>query len=142
MSKKAKTGFKLVLIDTTLLYSLGDRQDANHAQALAVFGRMVAEGGVLAKTPTPVAFELHCLRLYRKPFEPGVALSEIKQVLKRFPIIDPEPQDVTLALEELARFPDQRITLADAVTACMARRLGARVLTFDRHFALLGADLV
>jgi predicted nucleic acid-binding protein len=142
MSKKSKTGFKLVLIDTTPLYSLADRQDANHAQALAVFGRMVAEGGVIAKTPTPVVFELHRLRLYRKPFEPGEALRDVKKILTRFPIIDPEPDDVMLALEELARFPDQRITLTDAVTTCMARRLGARVLTFDRHFALLGAALV
>jgi predicted nucleic acid-binding protein len=142
VSKKTKTGFQLVLIDTTPLYALADRQDADHDRALKVFKRLSLEGNVTLQIPAPVVFELHRLRLYRKPFEPGTALLEIKQIVQRFPIAHPEPTDFDVALEQLGRFPDQRITLADGVTASMAKRLEARVFTFDRHFALLGAALV
>ncbi len=142
MSKKPKTGFQLVLIDTAPLYALADRQDADHDRALKVFKGLSLEGNVTLQIPAPVVFELHRLRLYRKPFEPGAALLEIKQILQRFPIAHPETTDFDVALEQLGRFPDQRITLADGVTASMAGRLEARVFTFDRHFLLLGAELV
>jgi predicted nucleic acid-binding protein len=126
VSKKTKTGFQLVLIDTTPLYALADRQDADHDRALQVFKRLTGEGNVTLQIPAPVVFELHRLRLYRKPFEPA----------------HPEATDFEMELEQLGRFPDQRITLADGVTASMAKRLKARVFTFDRHFSLLGAVLV
>ncbi len=131
-----------MLLDTTPLYALADRQDADHDRALKTFKRLSLEGNLTLQIPAPVVFELHRLRLYRKPFEPGAALLEIKQIIQRFPIAHPEPIDFEMALEQLARFPDQRITLADGVTASMAGRLEARVFTFDRHFALLGAALV
>jgi predicted nucleic acid-binding protein len=142
VSKKVKTGFQLVLLDTTPLYALADRQDADHDRALKTFKRLSLAGNLTLQIPAPVVFELHRLRLYRKPFEPGVALSEIKQIVQRFPIAHPEASDFEMALEQLARFPDQRITLADGVTASMAKRLDARVFTFDRHFSVLGAVVV
>ena len=126
MSKKTKTGFQVVLIDTTPLYALADRQDADHDRALQVFKRLSTEGNMTLQIPAPVVSELHRLRLCRKPFEPGTALLEIKQIVQRFPIAHPKPTDFEMALEQLARFPDQRITLSDGVTASMAQGL-------DRH---------
>jgi predicted nucleic acid-binding protein len=41
----------------------------------------------------------------------------------------------------LACFPDQRITLVDAVTAVMAGKLGMPVWSFDRHFAAMRVKL-
>jgi predicted nucleic acid-binding protein len=142
VSKKTKTGFQLVLIDTTPLYALADRQDADHDRALKVFKRLSLEGNVTLQIPAPVVFELHRLRLYRKPFEPGTALLEIKQIVQRFPIAHPEATDFDVALEQLGHFPDQRITLADRVTASMAARMNARIFTFDKHSSLLDAMLV
>ena len=73
-----------MLIDTTPLYALADRQDADHDRALKVFKRLSLEGNVTLQIPAPVVFELHRLRLYRKPFEPGAALLEIKQIVQRY----------------------------------------------------------
>jgi predicted nucleic acid-binding protein len=39
------------------------------------------------------------------------------------------------------RFPDQRITLVDAVTAVMADKLGMPVWSFDRRFAAMRVKL-
>ena len=63
-------------------------------------------------------------------------------ILEEFPILLPENQDFTNALELLSRFPDQKITFTDALTASMAFRLKARVFTFDKHFSIMGSDLV
>ena len=65
MSKKPKTGFQLVLIDTAPLYALADRQDADHDRALQVFKRLTSEGNVTLQIPAPVVFELHRLRYNR-----------------------------------------------------------------------------
>ncbi len=61
---------------------------------------------------------------------------------KRFDLEQASAEDFDLAWSSLRRFPDQRISLADALTAQMALRLEARVLTFDRHFLLLGTTMV
>jgi predicted nucleic acid-binding protein len=54
----------------------------------------------------------------------------------------PQDADKQAALATLERYPDQKITLADATIAAMASREGAAVLTFDRHhFLLMGVDV-
>jgi predicted nucleic acid-binding protein len=60
----------------------------------------------------------------------------------------PQDADKQAALATLERYPDQKITLADATIAAMASREGAAVLTFDRHhkaspdhLGLMGVDV-
>ena len=137
-----RTGYQLVLVDTTPLYAMIDRSDPNHSGAIEVFQRLGMQSLVNIYTPASVALEFHRLRLYRKPFQPNIALRELTTILQQFPVLFPETQDFTNALELLSRFPDQKITFADALTASMAFRLKARVFTFDKHFSIMGSDLV
>lgn len=60
-----------------------------------------------------------------------------------------EWMDVTAALERdaltnwLARFPDQRFSLVDAVSFEVMRREGLKhAFAFDRHFEVAGFDLL
>ena len=142
MSRKRKTGFKLVLADTGVLYALSDQDDGQLEQAKVLLQRLRDEGGISIRIPVHVTLELHRLRLYRKPFQAGAAWEQVNQLLERFDLEQASAEDFDLAWSSLRRFPDQRISLADALTAQMALRLEARVLTFDRHFLLLGAMMV
>ena len=137
-----RTGYQLVLMDSSPLYAMSDRTDPRHLSTLEILKGLSAQSLVSIFTPAMVALELHRLRLYRKPFKPHIALKEITTILEEFPLFMPENQDFTDALEILSRFPDQKITFADAVTASMAFRLQARVFTFDKHFSIMGSNLV
>lgn len=61
----------------------------------------------------------------------------LAELLEGALLLNPEPVDYMVASAELERFPDQPITLVDAVTAVMAGGLRTPVWTFDRHFATM-----
>jgi predicted nucleic acid-binding protein len=61
----------------------------------------------------------------------------LSEILAGAHLLNPEVADYGLAAERLERFPGQLITVVDAVTATMSRRLGVAVWTFDRHFATM-----
>jgi predicted nucleic acid-binding protein len=53
-------------------------------------------------------------------------------------LLNPEPADYLSAAALLDRFPDQAITLIDAVTAVLTQRLHIAVWSYDRHFTIMG----
>ena len=56
-------------------------------------------------------------------------------------LVNPEADDYLAAAALLSRYPDQRITLADAVVATLSRRLGLPVWTYDHHFDVMGSSV-
>lgn len=50
---------------------------------------------------------------------------------------DPSTNDYLAAMQRVVGFPDQRITLFDAVTAVMAERLNLSGWTYDYHFDVM-----
>jgi predicted nucleic acid-binding protein len=52
-------------------------------------------------------------------------------------LINPEPSDYLKASGLIAAYPDQVITLFDAVAAAVGQRLNLDLWTYDRHFDLL-----
>ena len=95
MSRKRKTGLKTVLADTGVLYALGDPKDERRREALRLVESLRSEGQVTVCIPAHVILELHRLRLYRKPFAPGVAWREVNAILERFALEHPVPEDFT-----------------------------------------------
>jgi uncharacterized protein len=63
----------------------------------------------------------------------------LTEILDGAVLLNPEAADYSFAAEQLTRFPDHPITLVDAVTAALSRRLEIPVWTFDRHFATMRA---
>jgi predicted nucleic acid-binding protein len=114
--------------------------DQHEARAREAFASLPQEARVIV--PAPVLQELHQLIVHRKPRNPSYALRAVTKVLEVYPLVFHTQGDVKTALELLAQYPDQTITLADAMLVSMAKREGARVLTFDhRHFGLMGAEV-
>ena len=93
--------------------------------------------------PYPVAVELHRFLLFQKPPQIEKALRTLQALLQAYPLVMPVEADVRTALEQMSRYPDQKISLVDATLVSMSQRTGLPVVTFDeRHFQLLGAELL
>jgi hypothetical protein len=89
---------RLVLLDTSPLYSLSDEHDSEYARAIAGFQELSHQKAKI-HIPLPCLLEFHRLRLYRKPFLAGKATSELHKLIAAFPIEYPIQSDLQLALE-------------------------------------------
>jgi predicted nucleic acid-binding protein len=115
-------------------------RDEHHQRAVALLGGLRREG-VAVLCPLTSALELHRNLLYIKPPRVSQALQTVTRVLGLYLLQLPISEDVRAGLEVMGRYPDQSISLFDAITASMAKRLDARVLTFDHHhFGLMNVE--
>ena len=124
-----------VLTDTGPLYALADPSDQYHRQAHSNLQMILARNLRIA-VPFPVLCESQNLVLRR--LGGAYARQWLAELIEGAALMNPEPGDYLAAAATLDRFPDQLITLTDAVTAVLSRRLRIAVWSFDRHFAILG----
>ena len=128
----------LVLADTGPLYALADPADQYHVRAHAELSQ-IEERGVTVAVTYPALCEAHTLILRRLG---GVYSRQwLDEVLDGSILINPEPADYTFGAAQLERFHDHAITLVDAVTVAIGRRLAVPLWTFDSHFATMRAKL-
>jgi predicted nucleic acid-binding protein len=125
-----------VLADTGPLYALADPSDQYQDRAGAEL-RAMEERSVRVAVSYATLCEAHTLILRR--LGGAYARQWLTELLDGAVLLNPEPADYAFAAAQLARFPDHPITLVDAVTAALSRRLEIPVWTFDRHFAAMRA---
>lgn len=130
-------------VDTSALLALSHVRDQYHAQAKAAARRHEAVGGRYASS-TLVLAEFHSHLLFLRG--PAAARQALTRLLG-----DPahEWHDVAAdvvrdACEHwLARFADQRFSLADAVSFELMRRESlTHAFAFDRHFQVAGFAVI
>lgn len=127
-----------VLVDSSALYAVVDPRDDRHDRARGDLDR-IQDAGLSLSVPLPILYESHALILHRLGFL--VASNWLDQVISNLRLISPTRGDLEGAHHRLRRFSDQEITLADAVTAQIARDLDLPVWTYDHHFDILGAPV-
>jgi len=125
-----------VLADTGPLYALSDPSDQYHARAREQMTRLGAEGYLVAVT-YPTISETYTLVLSR--LGDHYAHGWIQQLLDGVVAINPEPGDYQKAILLVLRYPDQLITLFDALIAVLAEKMGRPVWSYDHHFDLMRA---
>jgi predicted nucleic acid-binding protein len=125
-----------VLADTGPLYALSDPSDQYHARAREQMTRLGAEGYLVAVT-YPTISETYTLVLSRLGAQ--YAHGWIEQLLDGVVAINPEPGDYQKAILRVLSYPDQLITLFDALIAVLAEKMGRPVWSYDHHFDLMGA---
>jgi len=83
----------------------------------------------------PTLLEAHSLLLRR--LGARRALTWLEEVLPSVFVADPNPDDFDAAVERLRSFPDQSLSIFDAVLAVVSERTGVPVWTFDHHFDVM-----
>lgn len=128
----------MVYVDTGPLYALADKRDQDHQRALKAFTAL-HKSKTPIRCPISTILELHMLTLRRK-LKNAATIARV--TFDNYGPTYPEAADMQAALESVAKFNDQGVSLADALLASMAKAANARVLTFDdRHFGLMGAEV-
>jgi uncharacterized protein len=125
------------LVDTSAYFALLDADDANHAQALAIRDRLIAEGWRLFTTSFILA-ETHALLLNRLRRE---IANRFLRAMEESPttLVWVTPADVARARTIIYQYTDKDFSLTDATSFAVMERLGLRLaFTFDRDFAQYG----
>ena len=125
-------------VDTSAIYALIDRDDANHAAARAAFGRLRKLHAEPVITNFIVA-EGHALLLGR--LGPKVARQWITQIVWHIERVTAEDEEA--AVEILCAHTDKSYSYTDAVSFAVMKRLHiGRAVAFDRHFTQFGYETV
>jgi predicted nucleic acid-binding protein len=125
-----------VLADTGPLYALADPSDQFHARAAKEL-KLIEKRGVSVAVGYVTLCEAYTLVLRRLGGE--YSQEWLGEILAGTVLVNPDAGDYLLGAELLRRFPDQPITLVDAVTAAVGGRMELPVWTFDRHFTTMRA---
>jgi predicted nucleic acid-binding protein len=125
-----------VLADSGPLYAAADPEDQYHARAHEELA-MLAAREIPILIPFPILCESHSLVLRR--LGATVATTFLADVLSGALVTHPTGNDCVDAFALASGYPDQQITLFDAVTAAMSDRLSQPVWTYDHHFDVMGA---
>lgn len=125
---------KAILADTTPLYRAIDTSDQFHARAQAEIQR-IAKEKLIVVVSFPVYIETYSLLLYRLGFEQANRFSQ--NCLESANLLNPTEEQYLKAIKKVQQFPDQTITIVDALTAILADELNIPVWTYDYHFDVM-----
>ena len=128
----------LVLVDTSAVFALIDRKDANHAAAKSRLRSLKKTRSEPILTNFLVS-ECHALLLARIGHE--VARQWLlTNVWRVEPVL---PSDEQHARDIIRRCTDKGYSYTDATSFAVMERLGlVRVFSFDRHFKQYGFELI
>lgn len=123
-----------VLADTGPLYALTDPSDQYHSRSRSELTAIESLNYTIAVSYATLC-ETHTLVLRRSGGE--YARQWLDEMLDGALLLNPEAADYSQAAAHLTRLPDHPITLVDALTGVLSRRLEIPVWTFDRHFTTM-----
>ena len=123
-----------MLADTGPLYALTDPSDQYHARSRAELTVIETRNSTVAVSYATLC-ETHTLVLRR--LGGAYACQWLDEMLDGALLLNPEAADYSQAAAQLTKFSDHQITLVDAVTVALSRRLEIPIWTFDRHFTTM-----
>jgi len=134
---------RAVLFDTGALEAIVDSRDRYHTQAAQCLERLKTLAYPFYVTPLIIA-ETQRRLLYKPELGIPVATRFLEGMYEGFAqIIRSNEEDERQALVYIQRYADQKLTLTDAVSMAVMKRLGLRyVFSFDWHFTLLGFQML
>lgn len=127
-----------VLVDTSAIYALVDKDDTYHQRALAIL-RSLARRGLTPILTNFIVAECHALLLSRL----GTQTAR-DWLLKQIWTVEPvNLQDEEKAKEIIQRYTDKTFSYTDATSFALMERLRiGQVFAFDPHFRQYGLKLL
>jgi predicted nucleic acid-binding protein len=126
-----------VIADAGPLYALVDVSDNHHLRAQSELQRL-STAGITVAVPTVILLGAYSLILYRLGIH--AAFHRLSQLEGGVGRIAPRGKDFQAAVRRVRRYPDQSITLFDAVLAELSEKLSVPVWTFDHHFDVMNVQ--
>ncbi len=123
-----------VLADTVVFYALLDEKDTHHQRAQLEMQKILASKTTIYVS-FPIFLEAYSLLLYRLGFPS--AQEFVDYCLDSVEFINPTLDEYLQANDKASRYPDQTITLVDAITAVLSERLNLPVWSYDYHFDIM-----
>jgi predicted nucleic acid-binding protein len=124
---------RVVLADTGPLFAAADEDDSEHERALRQTDEL-GRHGLIVVIPYPILLEAYSLVLKR--FGSHVALQWLDSAADAS-LMNPTPEDYSVACALVRALPDQDMSLVDATVAALAKRLKVEVWTYDHHFDVM-----
>jgi len=125
---------KGIIADTTPLYGAIDTSDQYHSRAQAELRRIESED-LTVIISFPVYIETYSLLLYRLGFEQATHFTQ--NCLESANLLNPTEDQYFAAIAKAKQFPDQTITIVDALTAIISIELDLPVWSYDYHFDIM-----
>ncbi len=123
-----------VLADSGPLYALVDPSDGMHGRASEELAQLNRELTTIV-VAAPILMEAYTLILRRL----GLATAQrwLSEIDAGTGVVLPLASDHAATIDKVRRYPDQAITLFDALLAVLSERLDVPVWAYDRHFDLM-----
>lgn len=129
----------MTYLDTSAFIALSDRSDTHHA----LFRRLFAQPPADAATTTHVIAEGQAWFLRRYDSVRALQFMAMVGSMSFLKIVDTGHRELRGAAEVLRRYPDQPLTLVDALgLRLMAEHRAHSCWSTDRHLGLSGVPLV
>jgi predicted nucleic acid-binding protein len=126
---------RAVIADTGPLYAAFDLSDQYHDRAQAEL-QQLEQKKLQVIIPYPVVWEAYSLVMQRLGTVLAIQFIDSLELGAEF--LYPTLDDYQIAIARVRLYPDQRITLFDALTGAIAQRLQYPVWTYDYHFDVMG----
>ncbi|MDJ0662111.1 MAG: hypothetical protein QNJ42_21885 [Crocosphaera sp.] len=127
-----------IIADTGPLYAAIDIDDQYHQRSQQEL-KIINQQKLAIIVPYPIYLETH--KLILQSLGITSALRFTRDIEKQINFINPTPEDYQAATSIITKFPDQKITLFDAVTVILANQINLPVWTYDYHFDIMKAKV-
>ena len=127
-----------LLVDTSAVYALIDRDDSYHRKAVSLL-RSLPRRGLTPLLTNFIVAESHALLLSRV----GAGVARDWLLRQIWPMERITPEDEEKAREIIRRYTDKSFSYTDATSFAVMERLGIKeAFAFDPHFRQYGLKLL
>jgi predicted nucleic acid-binding protein len=132
----------MVFLDSSGVIAAFDGRDARHERAAEAWRSLARQGQALLTTQLALAETVTHLRR-RAGWEVSRRVGEAVLRSRAIEVVGLDDDQLRAAWREFVRNPDPKLSLCDAASFVLMRERGIeRALSFDRHFAEAGFELL